>query len=296
MTGRESDPDDGRPTGPEVEDELRILLHLAAPHLTAPDDRMARVRERAARTRRRRRTAALSTGLAVGLTAAVLAAAPALAPGPPGTALAPGSSGPVAPGSVPPGASASASPDAAPSASPSRSTGSDTGGPVRFPELDGVIIDIPPDWYRLSVPGTDNRKDDTAYARGYTASQPLVGELGCPTRNGTRERVCLADGALDAGGMLVGLTLVRDPVVTGEQKGQTGPLFYAVPEKSCVVQGGTRTLRGYRTVQAPSGPAVVELTACLRVSDAVSVLAVERILDSIRVTGGAVDAPTIAPE
>lgn len=229
MTGRESGPDYGRPPAPGVEDEdeLRILLQLAAPHLAAPDDRMDRIRERAARTRRRRRTAALAAGLATGLTAAVLAAAPALAPSPSGTALAPGSAGPAAPGGAPSNAS--------PSPTPDRTTGSETGGPVRFPDLGGVIVDIPPDWYRLSVPGT-NRRDGTA-AFGYAAGQPIVPEAGCPIRNGTRDRFCLASGSLEDGGALVGLTLVRDPALAGKQAGQAIDLTEAPLEKSCLVQG-----------------------------------------------------------
>ncbi|MEU6239474.1 hypothetical protein ABZ885_41770, partial [Kitasatospora sp. NPDC047058] len=54
--------DSGPGADTEVERELRVLLHRAAPHLPAPDDRMDRIRERADRARRRRRAAALAAG------------------------------------------------------------------------------------------------------------------------------------------------------------------------------------------------------------------------------------------
>ncbi|MGY0459692.1 hypothetical protein ACW14Y_05485 [Kitasatospora sp. cg17-2] len=297
----------------EVADELRVLLQLAAPHLSAPADRMERVLARAALARRRRRRTALAAGLAVGLTAAVLAAAPALAPGPTGTVLTPAASGPAL-GAMPPAgapagspeASASASPDpgwgdprtASPSGSPSvgadgGSTDDPTGDavgpirPTRFTPLDGVIVDVPNTWSDLTLLGTAGRPEPV----GYLASQPLSREPGCPIRNGVRPPVCLAAGGLLDNSVIVSLRLVRDEKLAAEAASRPALLQDVEVDKECGVHGGTRQLVAQQVV-IPNGQAeVVELSACLRRPTQETMSALYRITSSVRLFGTATNSP-----
>ncbi|MEV6978719.1 hypothetical protein [Kitasatospora sp. NPDC093806] len=281
----------------EVEHELRILLQLAAPHLPAPEDRMEQVRARAARTRRRRRAAALAAGLTAGLTAAVLAAAPALAPGPSGIAIGPASAGAVPGGASPASPSAGASPSATPSRAPDGAAGSGTdasegGWPVRFAQLEGLVVDSPPEWYRLVVPAGAERSESV----GYLSSQPLVAQPGCPIRNGERGWYCLSTGALADDGAVVALRVFPGSKAAAKDLGAPQPVSEIPLDKECNALGGTRALRGYRALPVNGQLDVVELTACLRLPSTGTVLLVGTVLDSVRSTGGASEAPTVTPE
>ncbi|MEV0189463.1 hypothetical protein AB0I39_13130 [Kitasatospora purpeofusca] len=293
----------------EVADELRVLLQLAPPHLSAPADRMERVLARAALARRRRRRAALAAGLAVGLTAAVLAAAPALAPGPTGTVLSPAASGPAL-GAMPPAgspeASASASPGPGwddpgnPSPSGSPSVGADGGSnedptgdptapirPTRFTALDGVVLDVPDAWSDLTLLATAGRPDPV----GYIASQPLAREPGCQIRNGVQPPVCLAAGGLLDNSVMVSLRLVRDEKLATETSGRSVMLRDIEVEKDCAVQGGSRQVVAQQVV-VPNGQAeVVELSACLRRPSQETISAVYRVAASVRLFGAATNSP-----
>ncbi|MFE6748346.1 hypothetical protein ACFVGM_21020 [Kitasatospora purpeofusca] len=293
----------------EVADELRVLLQLAPPHLSAPADRMERVLARAALARRRRRRAALAAGLAVGLTAAVLAAAPALAPGPTGTVLSPAASGPAL-GAMPPAgspeASASASPGPGsgdqgnPSPSGSPSVGADGGStedltgdptapirPTRFTALDGVVLDVPDAWSDLTLLATAGRPDPV----GYIASQPLAREPGCQIRNGVQPPVCLAAGGLLDNSVMVSVRLVRDEKLATETSGRSVMLRDIEVEKDCAVQGGSRQIVAQQVV-VPNGQAeVVELSACLRRPSQETISAVYRVASSVRLFGAATNSP-----
>ncbi|MFD8696938.1 hypothetical protein [Kitasatospora purpeofusca] len=293
----------------EVADELRVLLQLAAPHLSAPANRMERVLARAALARRRRRRAALAAGLAVGLTAAVLAAAPALAPGPTGTVLSPAASGPAL-GAVPPAgspeASASVSPGPGPgdprnpSPSDSPSVGADGGSteyptgdafgpirPTRFTLLDGVVLDLPEAWSDLTLLATAGRPEPV----GYIASQPMAREPGCPIRNGVQQPVCLASGGLLDNSMIVSFRLVRDEKLATEAAGRSVLLQDVVVDKDCAIHGGTRQLVAQQVV-IPNGQAeVVELSACLRRPTQQTLSTLYRVAASVRLFGTATNSP-----
>ncbi|MFF7592691.1 hypothetical protein ACFZCK_34955 [Kitasatospora purpeofusca] len=306
----------------EVADELRVLLQLAAPHLSAPADRMERVLARATLARRRRRRAALAAGLAVGLTAAVLAAAPALAPGPTGTVLGPAASGPAL-GAIPPaGAPSSAaagSPEASASASPgpgsgdprtpspsdSPSVGADGGptqdptgeaaGPIRptrFTPLDGVVLDVPDAWSDLTLLATAGRPESV----GYLASQPLAREPGCPIRNGVQPPVCLAAGGLLDNSVIVSFRLVRDEKLATEAAGRSVLLRDIEVDKDCAVHGGTRQLVAQQVV-IPNGQAeVVELSACLRRPSQETLSTLYRVTASVRLFGTATNSPVTSTD
>ncbi|MCX4759306.1 hypothetical protein [Kitasatospora purpeofusca] len=300
----------------EVVDELRVLLQLAAPHLSAPADRMDRVLARAALARRRRRRAALAAGLAVGLTAAVLAAAPALAPGPTGTVLGPAASGPAlgampaagAPSGAPAGspeASASASPGPgsgdprSPSPAESPSVGADGGStdgptgdaigplrPTRFTLLDGVIIDVPDAWSELTLLGTAERPGSV----GYLASQSIAREPGCPIRNGVQQPVCLAAGGLLDNSMIVSVRVLRDEKLATEAAGRSALLRDTELDKDCAIHGGSRQLVAQQVV-IPNGKAeVVELSACLRRPAQETLSTLYRLTASVRLFGTATNS------
>ncbi|MEK2494932.1 hypothetical protein WN990_35865 [Kitasatospora purpeofusca] len=299
----------------EVADELRVLLQLAAPHLSAPADRMDRVLARAALARRRRRRAALAAGLAVGLTAAVLAAAPALAPGPTGTVLGPAASGPALGGMPAAGAPSGApagSPEASTSASPapgdprspspadSPSVGADGGStdgptgdtvgplrPTRFTLLDGVIIDVPEAWSDLTLLGTAERPESV----GYLASQSIAREPGCPIRNGVEQPVCLAAGGLLDNSMIVSVRVLRDEKLATEAASRSALLRDTEVAKDCATHGGSRQLVAQQVV-IPNGKAeVVELSACLRRPTQETLSTLYRLTASVRLFGTATNSP-----
>ncbi|MFF2043452.1 hypothetical protein ACFVVX_23830 [Kitasatospora sp. NPDC058170] len=271
------DPDSPRAADTEEERELRILLHRAAPELPAPDDRMDRIRERADRTRRRRRVAGLSAGLTTGLVAAFLAAAPATAPAPSPAALRPA-------GTPPPATAPAVSPAATPavpgpptSASPSPTV---LEREIPFGVVDGLRLDAPSTWYTLHLPTFD-----PPGTTGFVATQPLTTAPSC-----TREQVfCLTTGALDEGGLLIAFGLVRDPDLQGKLATAVGPAVDIPLDKECGRIGGTRQLRGHHTVETVGTTAVIELTACLREPGEKALQQVQRILASVR----AAEDPTI---
>ncbi|MFE7563027.1 hypothetical protein [Kitasatospora sp. NPDC057500] len=240
----------------EVADELRVLLQLAAPHLSAPEDRMERVLGRVARTRRRRRRAALAGGLAIGLTSAVLVAAPALAPGPPDTALSPAAPGPASSGPTVGG-----------------SAGVKT---VRFSGMADLVVDVPADWYDLTKRPAAGSGDPV----GYLSSQRIAVPAACPGRTGLP--VCIASGALDVDGVLISIRMVREQDVPGGEPGEAGALASIPPDEECTAWGGTQQNRGYRPYSPNRGNAVVELTACLRGPSAATLTTVEKTFASVR--------------
>ncbi|MGW4897410.1 hypothetical protein ACWEQL_34935 [Kitasatospora sp. NPDC004240] len=287
MTGDEHLTDDGRTTGDgrtpgddvaEVEQELRVLLHRAAPELPAPADRMARILDRADRTRRRRRSAALTAGLTAGLAAAVLVAAPAIAPTP-GPAVGP-AAGPAA------GPTGVTGP---PAPTPTPEVGADPARPVRFPDLGGVVLDLPANWYAIAAPSYDPMN-----SLGHLSTQALTAKATCPPPTGEPKSplaVCTPTGELDSGGVLITLMLTTS---------SAGPEASAGPEQLteqplglvCQARGGTLSLEGERTGIAKG---VVLLEACLREPDQRTIEQVRRLLASLRpagLQGGASAEPT----
>ncbi|MEV0534802.1 hypothetical protein [Kitasatospora sp. NPDC050463] len=265
----------------EVEDELRVLLQRAAPDLPAPADRMDRVRERAGRTRRRRRVAGLGAGLTGGLVAAVMAAAPATAPAPSNTVLHPATGGPtsVAPvaeaPSPSPSPAAASSPSVSPSSVPSSRDGTQA---VLYPELGRVILDVPRGWSTLIMP-TGRAPKST----GYTANKPLSAAPYCPPWQSD----CAPLEALDTDTVLVAVTVLDDPGHVQKLAGKAPAAEDTALDKDCGLRGGTRQLTGHRTVTVGGTAAVVQLTACLNRPSARTVELVQRVVDSVRTTGGA---------
>lgn len=130
----------------EHEHELRVLLERSVPRLPAPEERLRRVRERAARSRRRCRVAGTGAAAVTGLVMA-------------GTLL--------------PGFLRGGPGDGAPPASPAptvSATGTPTGREVRFPDLSDLTLRLPPGWQALAVPG-DPASDNLP--RGFVADQRI---------------------------------------------------------------------------------------------------------------------------
>ncbi|MBP0453156.1 hypothetical protein J5Y04_26965 [Kitasatospora sp. RG8] len=271
-----------RPVDSEAEHELRVLLQRAAPHLPAPADRMDRIRERADRTRRRRRTAALAAGLTTGLVAAALAAAPALAPGRPATALQPATAVPPLPGA--PAASAptpaAGSPSVVPSASPSTSLPPGT-RPLWFPDIGGVIVDVPAGWSSTVIPSTK-----PLASTGYAASEPLGTKASCPPQQAD----CGPLGRIAEGGALVTITLVDNLNPSGKPSAGMAEVETDI-DKTCGLRGGTRELVGHRIVLVAETVATVELIGCMNRPAEETVQLVQQLFETVRTTGVASAAP-----
>ncbi|AUY53367.1 hypothetical protein [Streptomyces sp. CB01881] len=275
-----------RPVDSEEEHELRVLLQRAAPHLTAPTDRMDRIRERADRTRRRRRTAALAAGLTTGLVAAALAAAPALAPGHPADALHPATGTPPLAGA--PSATAptlatdapSPGPTVLPSASPSTSL-PPGGRPLWFPDIGGVIVDLPAGWSSAVVPAAE-----PLASTGYVASEPFGTKAPCPPQ----QAGCGPLGRITEGGALVTLTLVDNLDAAGKPSGGMAEVETEV-DKTCGLRGGTRELVGHRIVLVANRVATVELIGCMNRPAPETVQLVQQVFETVRTTGVASAAP-----
>ncbi|MER7671634.1 hypothetical protein ABTY61_24690 [Kitasatospora sp. NPDC096128] len=248
-----SEPRDG---AEGAEDELRVLLQEAVPALGAPDDRMERVFARAARTRRRRRNAGLGAGLTGGLVAAALAAAPAIAPAPAPEQRAAGQPGVTA----------------APSPSPSPT---ETGGPIRFPGVDGLTATLPPGWYAAPVDGDPHR------AVGYLANQPFDPMAPCPKSASPCARPA-APTAPDR--VLLTLRLVSAPDPGGQPDGATIGMADTAVDKDCAGRNGDRELVGRRSLEL-KGPVLLELTACTREASEPTLRQVQQVLESIRADG-----------
>ncbi|MBV6700511.1 hypothetical protein [Kitasatospora aureofaciens] len=255
----------GRTSGTEEEQELRVLLRQAAPHLAAPDDRMDRIRARAARTRRRRRAAGLGAGLTTGLLAAALAAAPAIAPSP---------SGPGALGAAGTGARTPVPNTALPSPGPEPSDAIGPLGPSitfrLFPEL---VVNVPKGWFTQ-----EDGADGPQRGIGTLANQPLADPSTCPSG----QIPCLPVGQLRNAGAVVSFRLLDDPARIDKYTGQNGPAATAAVSKDCGTHGGTRALLGYRTIASGPKPQVIELSACLREPSVVAVQQVQQVLESVR--------------
>lgn len=251
-----------RPDVTAVEEELRVLLRRAAPELPTPADRLERVLERADRTRRRRRTAALVGGLACGLTAAVLAAAPAIAPGPGRTGAA------IAPAAAP--VTTSPAPSATPEPTDSPAPGS---RPIAFPDLGGVVLDLPDGWYALAT--SESTGSGARTPIGQLADEPLTPRYLCPS---DQQATCPPLILLPDGGALLTLGLDYDtgaPAVTGRPATMTEqPL-----DKVCRIRGGTHTFVGERGGLTKGD---VRLEACLNNPSSRTLDLVQRILDSLR--------------
>ncbi|MEE1783859.1 hypothetical protein PUR71_13210 [Streptomyces sp. SP17BM10] len=256
---------DGTDSGEE--EELRVLLQRAAPHLAAPEDRIERVLARAGRTRRRRRAAGLGAGLTGGLLAAALAAAPAIAPAPDAT-------GALGAAGTP--ATAPSAATAAPSATP-EPEGPDPVGPlgtaISFGSGPDMVVNVPKGW--LTQANGWAQPDVTI---GTLANQPLVEPTACEGR----KTLCLPVGQLRGSGVVVTFRLVKDPSRIKEYADQSRPAQAAAVGKECTTVGGTAELVGYRTVASGPAPAVIELTACLREPTTAVVQQVQQVLESVR--------------
>ncbi|MFE2409554.1 hypothetical protein ACFXDE_14545 [Kitasatospora sp. NPDC059408] len=269
MTGTDfTHPD--RPDGPGgadtgEEQELRILLQQAAPHLAAPEDRIQRILDRADRTRRRRRAAGLGAGLTGGLLAAVLAAAPAIAPSGP-------HSGPL--GAA--GAPAPAPSTAAPSPSPAPE-GPDAVGPlgpaISFRSVPEMVVNVPKGWFTQDSGGSSPLR-----SIGTLANQELIPLSSCPAQ----QSICFPVGKLYAGGVVLTFRLVDDAGTFYRHVGQSGPGEVTAVGKECASAGGSDQLVGYRTVGTGATSTLVELTACFRGPSLIAAQQVAQVLESIR--------------
>ncbi|MFJ7996867.1 hypothetical protein ACIQ7D_06860 [Streptomyces sp. NPDC096310] len=150
------------------ERELRVLLERVAPRLSGPEDRLARVRERVVRGRRRRRTAG-----AAGAAVAGLVLAGALLPG-----VVRGGPERVLPAATVPGPVPTA--DLSPSTARDRSgeTPAPDGAWVSFTHLRGLTLRPPSGWYTLDLPPDG---ESGVAARSFVSSRPLTpDDRSCP--------------------------------------------------------------------------------------------------------------------
>ncbi|MEU1285105.1 hypothetical protein [Kitasatospora sp. NPDC005856] len=275
MTGRDlPDPDAHGRVGGEEEHELRHLLQRAVPDLAAPEDRMERIRARAARTRSRRRAATIGSALTGGLVAAALLAAPAVAPAPERGATAAPAGTPSAVSSVPPAPTGRPPGDVVP-----------PGTGTRFPALPDLVVEVPDGWH-----SRDGITGDPRDGIGFLATEPLDSRQSCPPEIG----VCIPIGPLAADGAFLGLQLVDDQSRIQQAPGGPATLTDEPPEPFCRTQGGTRTIIGRRVISRDGVPALIEVTACLRQPSDRTVQQVRDVLDSIRTTGNG-SPPAKAP-
>ncbi|MGW2250561.1 hypothetical protein ACWCXH_10205 [Kitasatospora sp. NPDC001660] len=261
------DPDGPDGTDTEEEQELRVLLQQAAPHLPAPEDRIERILARADRTRRRRRAAGLGAGLTGGLLAAALAAAPAIAPAPSGTG---------ALGAAGTGAPMPAPSTAAPSVVPAPE-GPDGVGPlgpaIKFTLVPDMAVNVPKGWFTQDSIGSTPQ-----LSIGTLANQELIPLASCRAQ----QPICFPVGRLRDGGAVVTFRLVDDAGKFGKHVSESAPAGVADVGKECATAGGTAELVGYRTIATGLSPTVVELTACMRAPNAVVVQQTQQVLESIR--------------
>ncbi|MFB6891489.1 hypothetical protein ACFCX4_19535 [Kitasatospora sp. NPDC056327] len=264
--------EDGSTDDHEVEEELRTLLQLAAPYLPAPADRMERVFAIAARARRRRRRAALAAGLAVGLTAAVLAAAPALAPAPQGTVLRPAVSGPAL--AVPPDDPGKARPSASPTV-PSGS-GSTAARSVVFPQVSGLVADLPEGWSDLTGPADGMR------TRGFVSPQPLTQGPDCPT-----ELACPATGTLAEGNLILSFRFTGQAPLPGDAAtAPEVPRFQEIGvDPACRMARGTRQLQAIWFLPADTQKRILVVSVCMRAPTERTFATLEDTAASLRLAG-----------
>ncbi|WP_330174726.1 hypothetical protein OG875_14955 [Streptomyces sp. NBC_01498] len=234
-------PEDGRgggdPAGdaarPGEERELRILLERAVPRLPAPEERLRRVRERAARSRRRRRAAGTALVAVTGLVVFG-----ALLPGFPG-------GGPD--GSAPPASPAPTDPD----------TGA--GRAVRFSGLLGLTLRPPPGWQALAVPA-DAGSGRTAL-RGYVAGRRVPDALA-PSCTGRPGQDCDPAATLLPGSVLVTLDLVKYAGLRA--KAQDPPTLHgpAAPSVLCRKLDGTEEYGALLAGPDPGMDLGIQVSVC----------------------------------
>ncbi|MDH6708942.1 hypothetical protein P3T27_005688 [Kitasatospora sp. MAA19] len=263
------DPDDPGPDGVEGEQELRILLHEAVPVLAEPEDRMAQIRARAARTRRRRRAGGLGAGLTAGLVAAALAAAPAIAPGPERAAA-----GGTAPAATAPEPTAAGGPSVE---AETHST------PIRFSRFPIVMVEVPNGWYSQSAVSSDSR-----VAFGYLATGPIEPTPSCPPTAGS----CPPADRLPVDGAVLTLRVGDDPGIIQKLTNTQAGLANTPLDKDCSLRGGNSELVGHRIVIQSGAPLMIQLTACLRGPSGRTLQQVQGVLDSIRSNPGGTSSPS----
>ncbi|MFJ3445824.1 hypothetical protein ACIPM2_32145 [Streptomyces sp. NPDC086081] len=210
--------------------EVRALLERAVPQLTAPADRMGRIRHRV-RRRRLRRTAAAA---AVALVAAAIAVWP-------GTGWPPGRE----PASVPPAATASA----------------DTHEwVVRFPDAGNLVLTLPDGWQARTVARTD--RPTMVYAATQSLSPGAV-EPGCAEGLAHRRDAfaCAPLTALERGGAIVSFAPVEAPDTTLPLTATLSPT--AALGEACKGLGGRLEYPARSVVRSADGAYALQVSICL---------------------------------
>ncbi|NYI05871.1 hypothetical protein [Allostreptomyces psammosilenae] len=262
------------------ERELRLLLERAVPRLPAPDGRMRRIRDRVERRRRVRAGAA-----ALGIAAATVAVA--------ATGQVAGLRWGQLPEPVPP---TGQHPPAATAASPA-------GKPVRYPDLYGMSLLLPPGWTSWSDP-----RSPESY--GFAANQPMKPPVRClgSTAGGD---ACPPLTALEDGGVLVTFQVVgKEPAASddtgptpfdgtaptvgvdttpeaeseAESEATVPPLTLgAAPmEPPCRDIGGLEQREGRRTTVVDGTWVTVAVSVCLREPSDQALRELATLVDSIR--------------
>ncbi|MEU3185034.1 hypothetical protein ABZ707_12655 [Streptomyces sp. NPDC006923] len=229
-----------REPGAEDEQELRILLERAVPRLPAPEGRLRQVRERAGRTRRRRRGAGAAALAVTGLVVA-------------GTLL-PDATRDDA-GQVPPAASP---PAAVPTVAATEPPATDAPAAlVRFPDVAGLVLRLPEHWRALNAPGQPLYRTP---ARGFVSSQALTAYgPACLAKYGGD---CLPVGTLAAGGALLTLVPVLKPGLAADEPELPLKLYASdALSPACRRIGGSTEYSGLFG-GAPAPTTAVALTLC----------------------------------
>src|SRR5882757_8102814 len=211
------------------EGELRVLLERGVPQLGAPAQRMEQVRARV-RRRRRRRNAGLSATAVLAVAAAGL-----LLPGVGGPSGAPV---PPAVTSLAPPASSTSGPTATRPVYPRHD----------FPALAGLTLALPPGWSALDLPDGGFVSSQALSSSASVCATPLDGFCTPLARN------------LDAGGVLVQLTLTHNPSTAAKFRALPREVGAADLGKSCVLVGGTLQLSTLLVDTFPGPPADPTLT------------------------------------
>ncbi|MFC4034260.1 hypothetical protein ACFO3J_22685 [Streptomyces polygonati] len=243
------------------EDELRVLLERAVPHLPSPAQRLERVRERV-RRRTRRRAAGLSVAAVLVVAAAGLllpgvrtggdtSAAPTVAAtGARVTTLAPPASdsvpaGPSASGTAPGRLATDPPTPTTPISYPYRRTG--------FPGLTGLSLRLPAGWSSLQPAGADT---------DFVSSQPLgLPENGCAH---ALDDFCtpLAYRLHPGSGVLMMLQVRHNGLMADKFRQMARQLSAEPPVEACRTVGGT-TQWGSLIVDGAGSDVVIEATVCL---------------------------------
>ncbi|MFE0174758.1 hypothetical protein ACFWZ2_20785 [Streptomyces sp. NPDC059002] len=210
------------------ERELRVFLERAVPQMSAPPDRIGRVRQRAARNRRRR----IVAGAAASVAGLALAGV-----------LLPGLSGGGGTGAVPP----AATPPPAPEAERA----------VSYPELDALRLRLPEGWRALEI-GEDARSKSPA--TGFAGTQRLA-PYKQPCHALGADGWCSPLERLDPDrGMLLVLRADRSGSLA-RKAGDTPELRGRSLTKSCVLAGGGRSYLAL--VKSPDPDVVITAELCV---------------------------------